>query len=111
MALVDLKRTASDNVESETMLSSEVEQEDYPWGLQIDLGDNELQKLGVAELEVGAEFEVTVRVRVKSFSESSNDDTGASKSATLLIKEMSSLEGGAEGKSVAERIFDINNNQ
>ena len=93
MALIDLKRTKSDKSDSESMLSSEMEQEDYAWGLQIDLGNEELEKLGNPKMKVGDEFEITAKVRVKSVSERATDGGGEDRSAGLLIKAISMPDG------------------
>ena len=100
--LIDLKRTSADKKENESMLSSEVEAEDYAWGLQLDLQSDELEKLGVDKLSVGDEFEITAMVRVKSFSENDSDEGGKNKSAGLLIKAIAMPD---KSKSTAEKLY------
>ena len=100
--LIDLKRTPSDKKDSETMMTSDVEQEDYAWGLQLDLGSEELDKLGVDKFNVGDEFEITAMVRVKSFSENDSDEGGKNKSAGLLIKAIAMPD---KSKSAAEKLY------
>jgi hypothetical protein len=104
--LIDLKRTPSDKKENETMLYSDVESEDYSWGLQLDLGNDELDKLGVDQLNVGDEFEITALVRVKSFSENQTEGDGKNRNAGLLVK---AIEMPGESKSAAEKLYGDDN--
>jgi len=101
MSLVDLKRTKAEKSDSESALCCDTEQDDYSWGLQIDLQDEELEKLGNPKLKVGDEFEMTVKVRVKSVSERATDEGGEDRSAGLLIKAI----GMPDGKPAEDVLY------
>ena len=84
--LIDLKRTELDKKSRQALLNNDFGEEEYAYGLIVDLGAEELDKLGIDKLEVGDEFEATVQFRVKSFSENSTDSGGRDTNASLLIK-------------------------
>lgn len=104
--LVDLKRTPSEK-KDDSMLASDMSSEDYAWGLQIELGNDELEKLGIDKLNVGDEFEITALVRVKSFSENSQDGGGNRLNAGLLIKAIAMPD--KETKSAADKLYPSGN--
>jgi len=99
--MIDLKRTKSEQSE-DSALTRDSDFDDYGYGLTFNLEKEELDKLDIEKLEVGSEFEIAALVRVKSFSEDSNDDGGVRRSARLLIK---SIALPSEGKDAAETLY------
>lgn len=84
MLIVSLKRAEVEQ-KGGTLLGEAVDtsREDYYYGLRITLENPEMQKLGVAELKVGAEIPVMAIMKVRSFAE---EETG--KRAELQITHM-----------------------
>ena len=99
---IDLKRTDSDKTD-EALLVRESDDQDYPWGLSISLEKEELEKLGITEMNVGDEFEMNTLVRVKGFSEDASDDGDVRRSARLLIKAVAMP--STEKKTPAETLY------
>lgn len=86
--MVNLKRTSEDKKAEEEKFMGGPGDEEYSYGLRIDLHQPELEKLGVSTLAVGDERLMTAVVRVSSFRENSNEQ-GTDRSAELLITSMS----------------------
>ena len=77
MALVSMKKVkpfTSEDSGQPSLLSSE-EKDDYPYGLRIDLEDEELQKLGNIPLAPGQEVLVKGIARVVSVSQEPGDES------------------------------------
>lgn len=95
--LTDLKYSKAD-IKEETAEFKSPEMPEYPWGLQIRLEDEELQKLGVKNLpQVGAEYHMTVIAHVTSVSQTQMADGDEDRCVCLQIT-MASIdsEGSAE---------------
>lgn len=70
------------------MMEAKMDQPQYPYGLQIRLGKEELEKLGMSELpELGTESMLHAKVKVTSVSESESL-YGEHKSLELQITDM-----------------------
>lgn len=105
MSLVNMERTAAEKKAAEERWNAEVETgPDYPYGLCINLGSDELAKLGIKDLPaVGSELEMTAKVKVTSVSSSESEHGDGHKSVSLQVTDMS-LDDGA-GPSAAEKLY------
>lgn len=77
MELVDMKLTPEEDKEKDGDEGAPEAPEgpEYPWGLCINLGPEELKKLGIEELpEVGAEIHIDAQAKVTSISEREDDE-------------------------------------
>lgn len=95
--LVPMKRTAAENKAREKNMNKPLAggSEDYPYGLTITLGKDELDKLGVKALPgVGDTYELTATVKVTSVSKRAST-TDESMHLELQITHMA-LEAGEE---------------
>lgn len=103
--MISMKLTAAE-AKSETMLGgTDDDLPKYPYGLTINLCDDELAKLGITELPaVGTVMQLTALVEVCSISQYENQD-GADKSMNLQITDMELANGNSEPKSLANRIY------
>lgn len=73
----------------------------YPWGLQLHLDDETLDKLGITKLpEVGKSYTLTAKCDVTSVSENDSGD-GPRRSVSLQITDLSLDFGGGEKNSNA----------
>lgn len=88
--LVSMQRTdAEKEAAEEACKAMPCEGPDYPWGLCINLGKDELAKLGVKKLPgVGAEFQLVAHVCVTRVSQSASQDGEDSMGIELQITEM-----------------------
>jgi hypothetical protein len=78
------------------------EPDKYPWGLELHLGKDELEKLGITDLPpVGTEFSVVAASVVERVSASSTGE-GEHKSMTLQITELA-LDGSPAKQSAEEQ--------
>ena len=67
----------------------EPEQQDYPYGLTIELDDETLKKLGITELpEIRNKMLLAANIEVRSTSESKNDSGRDHKNVSLQITDM-----------------------
>lgn len=80
--IVDLKLTPEEKKDDEVGCCSS--DRDYPWGLELDLGDDEVQKLGVEGLEVGEEVLIAGTARVSS--KGSHQVDGGDKDSNMSIQ-------------------------
>lgn len=86
--LVSMKETAAEEKAEQASLDSPAP--DYPYGLRLSLGRNELKKLGMKDLpEIGDEFEIVARGKVVSISQSESERGDGYKCADIQITEMS----------------------
>lgn len=73
-AMVDMRRTPAEKTEATATADAAP---DYPWGLSISLGKDELEKLGLTdEVEVGDMLHVHALGKVTSVSTSSDETSG-----------------------------------
>jgi len=78
------------------------QEEKYPWGLRINLGDEELKKLGIKELpKVGQELPFTATVKVVGVRSNESQD-GENRNVELQITECA-LEMGKEGMDLEKK--------
>jgi len=82
---------------------AEYEEPQYPYGLCLHLGMDELEKLGITQLpEVGAVMMISAKAFVKSTSAYETQSDGKTMSVDLQITDM---ELGAEKKDPASVMF------
>jgi hypothetical protein len=86
MALVDMKMSKAEAKEQTEPTSSDLPQ--YPWGLNLHLDDDELEKLGVKDLKVGSDVVITAKCSVTSSSSHKSMLGDSSSSVDLQITEM-----------------------
>lgn len=85
--LVSMKRTGAEKKASNDCMPCA--EQDYPYGLAINLGKDELAKLGVSQLPpVGAEYELTAVVKVTAVNQSASEGREATMSCSLQITAM-----------------------
>lgn len=103
--MISMKLSAAE-AKSETMLGdTDDDLPKYPYGLTINLCDDELAKLGITELPpVGTVMQLTALVEVCSISQYENQD-GADKSMNLQITDMELAAGNGAEKAIANRIY------
>ncbi|NIF51408.1 capsid staple protein [Burkholderia sp. Ax-1724] len=105
MKLISMERTEAEKKAAEERWSAEAETgPDYPYGLCINLGADELKKLGIDDLpSVGAEMTMTATVKVTSVSSYESSGSEGSKSVSLQITQMALDDGN--GPSAAEKLY------
>ena len=97
MALTSMKREKKKADHDMVMPDERV----YPYGLQINLEDEDLEKLGVDSLpKVGSVLRVLAKVEVTSISENESKEGGTRRSVSLQITEM-----GLGAESAADRMY------
>lgn len=98
MALVDLKRTKQER--KERSKPSPMDGEDYPYGLRVHLGHDELQKLGIDTLpKAGSKVHLRAHAHVASVEDRQRDGGKPERSMSLELRHMSlGDEGPAEGE-------------
>jgi hypothetical protein len=107
MKLVDLKRTKAEvKAEAKEWSGASIGgQPEYPWGLQLRLEREELEKLGIADTlpPVGAKLTLTVTAEVTSVSENRMADGRNECCVTLQVQQMGmgADQPKAEGKRTA----------
>ena len=85
--LVDMKRKTEEKIEGQTEMCCG-DQEDYPYGLQIRLDNETIEKLGIPLPEVGKEVNIVAKAKITSASERSVEGGEADRSVELQITEM-----------------------
>lgn len=87
MKMVSMKMKPEENGEHGTIDAPEGSQEKYPWGLRINLGDEELKKLGINELpKVGEKLPLMAMVSVVGV-RSNESQNGETRNVELQITE------------------------
>ena len=88
--VVSMERTEAEKKKAEEACKAmPCEGPDYPWGLAITLGKEELAKLGVKGLpEVGEEFNIFGVAKVTRVSQSASESGNDSKSVELQITDL-----------------------
>jgi hypothetical protein len=80
---------------------------DYPWGLALDLGKNELAKLGMAELpKIGDIIHLEAIAKVTSLYESASEGGEDSKNCTLQVMLLGCAPESQTKEQAAGKIFD-----
>ena len=85
--LTSMKRTAKENKDGEDCCVEPGKQDDYSYGLMVDLRDEEIKKLGLTLPEVGSTMVLIANVKVISVRESA-DENGSDRNIELQITEM-----------------------
>lgn len=103
MKIVDMARTPAEKKEAKEAMTSPMATEEYPWGLCLHLGKEELEKLGITELpDVGDEFHIYAVCEVRSVSQNKRAEGEDSKSIELQVTHMGAMhEDEAEEKGDA----------
>lgn len=87
-SLINMENTASEAAE-QVGAPAAYDAPKYPWGLEINLNDDSLDKLGVKTLPaVGTEVTIVAKATVSSTSERSTESDGACASMSLQITDM-----------------------
>lgn len=89
-AMVDMARSKAEKVEKAAeMMPGPVSAPDYPYGLCICLGEDELQKLGLDENpEIGDMLHLHAMAKVTSVSQSESEGVGKNRRVELQITHM-----------------------
>lgn len=104
MDLIDMKHSPKER-EEESEEAKEQKGPEYPWGLKITLGEDELEKLGLGENpKSGEEFEIHAKGFVCEERESSSDDYGDDRSVTIQLTSVG-LEPEEEEEDGKETIY------
>jgi hypothetical protein len=104
MNLVSMKLTPAE-AKKDSYLSDPdpADAPEYPYGLTIQLCDDDLAKLGITDIpEVGVVMELTAAVVVCNTSQYENQE-GQDKSITLQITDMGL--SASSGTSIADRLY------
>lgn len=100
--LVNMKRAAPKPTEPSSVMG---EGPRYPWGLAVNLDEESLQKLGVAQLpDVENEMILVGRVKVTRTSSSQDEGGGRHRSMELQITDMA-LNNGDEEQDAASTLY------
>lgn len=104
MKLKSMKVSKAEAEES-SKPSPEVDRPRYPYGLQVRLDNDSLEKLGIALPEVGKNLMLLARVSVTSVSSNKNLVGGNYSSAELQITDMCLETDEGEGKDAADKLY------
>lgn len=105
MTMIDLKNTKDDQREKlET--ADEMEAPDYPWGLQITLNKETLDKLGmsITDFGIGDEIDARVMFKVQDLSKHQGEKYD-SESVGLVITQAEFPKPAQDDKARADKIF------
>lgn len=102
--MIDMKRTAAEKkARDKEYEGGKIGGEDYPYGLGVSLGHDELTKLGIHTLPtVGSKIMLHAHAHVKSASESSRDGGRKERRVELELRHMNVEGGGKAGKPKAD---------
>lgn len=96
--MIDMKSSRQDD----PILSSG---NDYPWGLRLHLGNEEIEKLNLQSADVSDEMIIVAKVKIVGKSQNA-DETETHRSMELQITEMDVPNSSADGK--AARLYGDN---
>lgn len=106
--LIDLKRTKAEKKEAikcPTIGSTS----DYPYGLELRLGSDELEKLGMKELPaVGEEYTLTAHCVVTDVSQHSDQSGDDRRNVTVQVQKMAPLEAATNDEPKRSVRDDVN---
>lgn len=88
--MVSMKRSKKkrEDIEKEISVAAEVEEE-YPWGLRLNLNTEELQKLGItADMDISEEVVVVAKAKVIELRKSTSQGTLMSEKKTDMSMEL-----------------------
>ena len=97
--LVSMERTAKEKKAAQDRMEAGITQNgpDYPYGLTINLGKDELKKLGIEDLPaVGDEFHIMAVAKVTRVHQSASEQGDDSRGVELQITDMSTMHEGEE---------------
>lgn len=97
--LVSMERTAKEKKAAQGRMDAAISESgpDYPYGLTINLGKDELKKLGIDDLPaVGDEFHIMAVAKVTRVHQSASEQGDDSRGVELQITDMSTMHEGAE---------------
>lgn len=101
--MIDMKNTKA-SAES-TLMAPEMTEE-YPYGLRIRLGNEELAKLNMPELPaIDSEFKLTALVCVVSVTQSDSANGEPYRSVELQIEKMSLVSAKEEDNATAKAMY------
>lgn len=104
MNMIDLKRTKAERKEAKDMCVPSPSADDYPYGLCINLQEDELDKLGLDDLpKAGAKVSLQAVAVVKEVSQRTVDGGKESRRLELQIQQLA-IEKRAAPKSMEEAI-------
>jgi hypothetical protein len=102
--LVSMKRSAAELKDQSVEAASAPVADAYPYGLAIQLEDDQLEKLGLDTLpKVGATLMLRARVTVRSVSTNESADQQSRRSVSLQITD---LAVAGERRTLEERLLD-----
>lgn len=101
MDMVELKRVEKEKKEVAPTAIGDYPQDEYPVSLWLE--NDQLDQLGIKNLDVGDEMTVMAKVRVRSFS-ASDTTQGSYKSASLTVMAMK-MAPATPQKSAAQTLY------
>jgi hypothetical protein len=101
MDMVELKRVEKEKKEMATTAISDYPQDEYPVSFYLE--NDQLDQLGIKNLDVGDEMMVMAKVKVRSFS-ASETTQGSYKSASLTVMAMK-MAPATPQKSAAQTLY------
>lgn len=102
--LVSMKVTAEERKARSEPSSMVGEQDQYPYGLQVRLDNDSLEKLGEELPEVGETYVLIAKVKVTATSSHDTAGGGKNRSCELQITSMC-LEEASDGKAAADKLY------
>lgn len=95
MNLTNMKVTGSQN---DTILAADQQEDQFPYGLRVNLTEKEMEKLGIKDLpNVGDTVMIHAMAEVQSVSQSESQDGGMNKNISYQITDMAIEKGQPEG--------------
>lgn len=110
--LVDMARTEADKKASQERMEAMMDSDgpDYPWGLCLNLCNDELDKLGIKELpDVGDEFHIYAVAKVTNVHMSVGETGNDSRGVSLQITQMGTMESDSQAEKMsrmASKLYD-----
>lgn len=99
--LKDMKLSPAEQKEATTM----VDKPDYPWGLQLNINDEQYEKLFSSLPEVGKTVMISARAKISGVSQSDREGGEQQTSCQLQIMEMAVEPDEAPKKDAAESMY------
>lgn len=95
MALVSMKQTAEEAKEAYPTADDGDQGDQYPWGLRLNLCEDDLAKLGISQApKVGTELMLVAKVRVTGRSEYESEEGGATRSEANTSWQITDMQVG-----------------
>lgn len=85
--------------------SAMVDRPEYPWGLQLNLDEEAIEKLDIDLPEVGKDMLIMARVSVTSVSQQESASGGKNRGISLQITDLCLEKDSGEGGSAADRLY------